>query len=43
MSVFSEKLYTLFSQSNMTVTALAKLSGVERSYLQKLLSGTRKR
>lgn len=42
MSVFSEKLYTLFSQSNMTVTALAKLSGVERSYLQKLLSGTRK-
>ena len=42
MSVFSEKLYTLFSRSNMTVTALAKLSGVERSYLQKLLSGTRK-
>lgn len=42
MSVFSEKLYSLFSQSHMTVTALAKLSGVERSYLQKLLSGTRK-
>ena len=42
MSVFSEKLYTLFSQSHMTVTALSRLSGVERSRLQKLLSGDRK-
>ena len=41
MSVFSEKLNEYITASNIKISALAKLSGVERSYIQKMISGDR--
>lgn len=41
MSVFSEKLQEYIQKSNMKIAALSKLSGVERSFIQKMLTGER--
>lgn len=41
MSVFSEKLSEYVAASNLKIAALAKLSGVERSFIQKMLTGER--
>ena len=41
MSVFSEKLNEYITASNIKISVLAKLSGVERSYIQKMMSGDR--
>lgn len=41
MSIFSEKLQEYIQKSNMKIAALSKLSGVERSFIQKMLTGER--
>ena len=39
MSIFSQKLCGYVENASMKVTTLSRLSGVERSYIQKMLSG----
>lgn len=41
MSVFSEKLHEYISRADMKIAALSKYSGVDRSFIQKMLSGQR--
>ncbi len=41
MSVFSEKLQECITRSNIKIASLSKISGVERSYIQKMLTGER--
>ncbi len=41
MSIFSQKLCGYVENASMKVTTLSRLSGVERSYIQKMLSGER--
>lgn len=41
MSVFSEKLQECITKSNMKIASLSKISGVERSFIQKMLTGER--
>lgn len=41
MSVFSEKLHDYISRANMKIASLSKHSGVDRSFIQKMLSGER--
>ena len=41
MSVFSSQLQALFQQTGLSVYALSKTCGVERTFLHKILNGTR--
>ena len=41
MSIFSQKLCGYVENASMKVATLSRLSGVERSYIQKMLSGER--
>lgn len=41
MSVFSEKLQECITRANIKIASLAKISGVERSFIQKMLTGER--
>ncbi len=41
MSVFSEKLQSFVTNANIKIAVLSKLSGVDRSFIQKMLSGER--
>lgn len=41
MSIFSEKLQEYVAESGIRITVLSKASGIERSYLQKILAGNR--
>lgn len=42
MSLFSEKLSEYVAQKNIKIYQLSKLSGIERTWLQKMLNGSRK-
>lgn len=41
MSIFSEKLNYFINNSNIKIAELSRLSGVERSYIQKMITGER--
>ena len=41
MSVFSEKLNSFITNANIKITDLSRLSGVERTYTQKMITGER--
>ena len=41
MSLFSEKLSEMIHAANIKVASLSSLSGVERSFIQKMMSGER--
>ena len=41
VSVFSEKLQEYITKANIKIASLSKLSGVERSFIQKMLTGER--
>ncbi len=41
MSVFSEKLQECITRANIKIASLSKISGVERSFIQKMLTGER--
>ena len=42
LSLFSEKLSKYVTQKNIKVYQLSRLSGIERTWLQKMLTGSRK-
>lgn len=41
MSAFSERLHAYITRADMKIAVLSKLSGVDRSFIQKMLSGER--
>lgn len=41
MSAFSERLHAYVTRADMKIAVLSKLSGVDRSFIQKMLSGER--
>ena len=41
MSIFSEHLHRLITQANISVSRLSRETGIDRSYIQKFLNGSR--